>query len=283
MTTLNQMSCCGMRELGNVQAYWPMVKDGKEVPNTRKHDIPPKAVIEFICGQYGHSQPGYKETPFGQWAYRLPKFEAVRVNQAHIVFTDANEATRPRYGKELSDYISEHKLGNVIQTETRHNNNYRGQKGHDITCYVWSPDENALTEYVKKEFPALLNDDTWSDTLQKEYQGWIAGQWAINVYHHGRRNNCTKFDPKKYGFPTDLPAMLKQFDAAWHQQIGNNRNLYMTDEAFAQTYGYTAPETLLREKLEAAAEAKAKEKAKNQANLDKLRENRKPTRAVYPD
>jgi len=77
--------------------------------------------------------------------------------QAFILFTDIASSTR---GKNLSKYITEKKLGDVIKTAPKTNPN----SGNRVTVWVWAINEKSLLAWWNKNKPS--ND--WDDDDSNE-------------------------------------------------------------------------------------------------------------------
>lgn len=233
-TLLLNMNCCGLKELANVQACW---KSG--VDDTTAAE---QAVLSLVKA-YATRKEIHKKTPFGQWVGYSNELHNVRVNPAHVIFSDAHEPKLPRYGAALKGYIEENHLGNVIETPIAHNNNYRNEKHHDIICYVWTPDEDALTAWAlaRKDHVGLAESDSG-----ESFDQWLLYEWVCNVFNADHppykrfEYKLIPFDATEY-FPS-LDEALARFDQKWANVYGESRKKYISDEEFAKVFGPKANE-----------------------------------------
>lgn len=228
---VNHMLCCGVKELGNIQEFWPTMKGRKQI--AKGHALwpdmsPAEHVVMQVVFTYGKKTPVTKASPFGVWHGEQVTLGPVLIQTGHFIFTYAAEASRPHYGNELRDYIVENKLGNVMQSPVKHNNNYRGVSGHDITCYVWTPDEVAITKWVKAKDPGVFDENS-TFLVDTTFQAWLIRQWAYDVYYSQKVKN-RNFDPKAFGIDISWKEFMKQY----HSQ-GSARPRF-SEEDWTRTY-----------------------------------------------
>ena len=120
MPTLTAMGCCGLREL----------YIGWDYASLDQRTTPVDAV-KFLCQQFS----GRKMNT------RTREFKAtLNLSMCQVVFTqntkakDAEDTSALNYGVRLATYITKHKLGSVVQSETAKNPN----TSNPITVFVWT-------------------------------------------------------------------------------------------------------------------------------------------------
>jgi hypothetical protein len=155
------IDCCGIREMAQIQTL----------------DTPKDVLTSLMLGNefsggwwrprtkmvvkkgYEKAFAKYKKTrSLAAWSdveteHKVDKWY-LAPNCAHLFFSD-NHAQMYRnaewvkwkpYGQPMADFITENKLGSVVHIEAAENPN----SGNTLEMWVWTPDEDALTEWCDK-------------------------------------------------------------------------------------------------------------------------------------
>lgn len=117
---LNELDCCGVGELNGISEY----------PND-----PRGAVIDILTDE----DPSFEADDEAR-ILAIP-------NKSHLIFTQA-QRTRVRisYGNRLAAYITQQRLGAVVQSAPARSPN----TGNYITVFVWALDKAAIRRWAKR-------------------------------------------------------------------------------------------------------------------------------------
>ncbi len=114
MATLEETPCCGVQFIDSIQ------------------DETPESTLVAVCAkkyEEGENEWGDYDEPW---------------RQAFLIFTD--NVSDSDNGKDLEDYIKEHKLGTVKATRQRRNPNTENM----IKVWIWTPNERNLKAWYRK-------------------------------------------------------------------------------------------------------------------------------------
>ena len=128
------LNCCGIQEFANVG-----------------HHLTPRVALKTaLNGVVVNRKNTYRGT--GSPNEIDGKVDNAKTGQRHILATASllftcHLSAKPNYGTKMSDYIKEHKLGDVVELPPFKNTN----TGNPITTYLWVINNTALNEWWDRE------------------------------------------------------------------------------------------------------------------------------------
>lgn len=122
----SQLECCGVKEAHGIQ----------EITD-------PKHNLLSICKRFVMNYTGDSYSYYA----RCRPMRLTMITCAHIVFSQAvgrnHGGNMGNYGEALAKFITEHNLGEVIETNPTRNPN----SGNRVTAWLWTPNKRGLVKF----------------------------------------------------------------------------------------------------------------------------------------
>ncbi len=214
MISTNYMGCCGLREITNLQNLFKPMHD-KWSAERALVQLLWNAKIYFSAAEYtdGRSRSTYfaRDLSYAQQG-------------GHWIFSDAHEGGPKgfRYGKAFTKYILKNKLGTITATKQTPNPTYvpnlseyspeenferLGRNNHhQITCYIWTVDHQALAKWAEKHVPNPWYEGAYGKINHGEYVNRLHQYWLGLISFNELMSHKRKVEAKPEGKEEPKPG-----------------------------------------------------------------------------